>query len=401
MLISDIEQDPIAALKYMERVVNDGPPSGLKFTNNVSLETNPWLCDRVDIDLALCPQNAVKIIGTEQTIISKILGCRGLFIHPDFKKRFSNNTQIEHILTGYPTSSARTICVSSIGSYIKLHYPGILGRVDKSLSEQDIINSVDVTSLLKRAVARGKVSSLLSFFPEESGRVGILENSIFSFTVRDIQPYGKDNTDISYIIPAFSLYGQDYLAPYDDTLLSQLIEQKKDVGIHYTEHLLIPIIDCYLSLLFNEGLQHEMHSQNFLLGFNKRWELSAIILRDIESIQKDMTIRADQQIEEPVNSYPNRCLWRGQINYEEKHSFMFDHKIYDFFISPLLNKIGKDETEKRKCLSTVSAFVQEKYHDQIREYFPKNGKWYKFDDVIVSRAVKRRLFLECDNPVLR
>ena len=97
MLISDIEQDPIAALKYMERVVNDGPPSGLKFTNNVSLETNPWLCDRVDIDLALCPQDAVKIIGTEQTIISKILGCRGLFIHPDFKKRFSNNIQIEHI----------------------------------------------------------------------------------------------------------------------------------------------------------------------------------------------------------------------------------------------------------------------------------------------------------------
>lgn len=43
VLISDIEQDPIAALKYMERVVNDGPPSGLKFTNNVSLETNPWL----------------------------------------------------------------------------------------------------------------------------------------------------------------------------------------------------------------------------------------------------------------------------------------------------------------------------------------------------------------------
>ena len=37
VLISDIEQDPIAALKYMERVVNDGPPSGLKFTNNVIL----------------------------------------------------------------------------------------------------------------------------------------------------------------------------------------------------------------------------------------------------------------------------------------------------------------------------------------------------------------------------
>ena len=129
--------------------------------------------------------------------------------------------------------------------------------------------------------------------------------------------------------------------------------------------------------------------------------MSAVILRDIESIQKDMTIRSDQQIEEPVNSYPSRCLWRGQNNYEEKHSFMFDHKIYDFFISPLLNKIGKDETEKRKCLSAVSAFVQKKYHDQIREYFPKNGKWYKFDDVIVSRAVKRRLFLECDNPVLR
>ena len=402
MQINDIEKNPKAALKYMERAVNDGSPTGLKFTNNVSLQTNPWINDEIELCVFDYPNDFLFVIGEESEHIQSIVGDNGIVIHPDFSFLFSNaGLSLIRRFKGCPTSSSRTVFVDSINCYIKLHYPGILGRVDKSLSKQDIINSIDVTNLLSCAVKRKKVSSLLAFFPEKSGRIGSWNGLDFSFTIRSAEPFGNNTKSLRYIIPAFSLYGQDYNAPFDESILSQLIKLNTGVGKGYIEKLLIPIVDCYLSLLFYEGLQHEMHSQNFLLGFDENWDLCSIILRDIESIQKDLTIRKNMGITDLVKSYPSRCLLRNQVNYAEKHSFMYDHKLFDFFIKPLVDKIETNSEKKEECYKRISSYVRKKYMDQINEYFPKNGKWYKFEDVIVSSSVKRRLFLECDFPRIR
>lgn len=405
MNILDIANAPVQALDYMDRLINDGPPSKMFFANNVSLQYNPLLVDQVNVDIVSFFDTPPKKYGEEPEIISKTLGENGLFIHPDFHARAGailGEDCFKISCEGVPTSSSRTIRLPQLQCYIKLHYPATLGRVSKALSRQDILNSIDVTNALYHAIRRGVVSPLLGFFPEVSGRGATIGDSEFTFTVRKSCAEAQRAEYIKYIVPAFSLYGKDYKKPHDPTLLAQLISNRIGVGCAYVEKLLIPVVDCYLSLLFLEGLQHEMHSQNFLLGFDGKWELQAIILRDLESIQKDLTIRSDNRIKERIESYPSRCLWRGQENYEVKHSFMYDHKLFEFFIKPLVEKTEKNNIERcTEVYREIQGFVRNKYSAQINEYFPKDGMWYKFDDVIVAQGIKRRLFLQCPHPAIR
>lgn len=81
---------------------------------------------------------------------------------------------------------------------------------------------------------------------------------------------------------------------------------------------------------------------------------------------------------------------------------MYDHKLFEFFIKPLVEKTEKNNIERcTEVYREIQGFVRNKYSAQINEYFPKDGMWYKFDDVIVAQGIKRRLFLQCPHPAIR
>lgn len=400
MLLEYIEQNPADALLIMERLVNNGSPDKMKFMNNTTDSTNPWLTKQILVDICIWDKLYKKYYGNKPIEILQYISDSKMFIHPNMTESFGG--EIVEKLVGIPTSSARTVFIPELEIYLKLHYPKLLGRVDKSLQDVDIQASIDVTNLLKRAIKRKKVSRLLGFFPEEFGCVGRNGDINISYTVRKSNIITIEDKSISYLCPAFSMYGKDFRNPKELTVIEQLIYEFKGVGKDPLHGLIIPVIDLYLSLLFEEGLQPEMHSQNFLLAFDDSWNLVSIVLRDLESVQKDITIRKEKGIGDFIEGYPHRCIWRGQLNYEEKHSFMYDHKLYEFFIKPLIDTIVKTGyLDKDIIYAIIKEHVNNKYGNYIKEYFPKNGKWYKFEDVIVSYDIKRRLFLECDHPNIR
>ena len=54
--------------------------------------------------------------------------------------------------------------------YVKLNYNGIIGRIDRSLTDKHVYSSVEMTSFLKRAFRKG-IYHKLSFFPEPGARL--------------------------------------------------------------------------------------------------------------------------------------------------------------------------------------------------------------------------------------
>ena len=78
MNILDIANAPVQALDYVDRLINDGPPSKMFFANNVSLQYNPLLVDQVNVDIVSFFDTPPKKYGEEPEIISKTLGENGL-----------------------------------------------------------------------------------------------------------------------------------------------------------------------------------------------------------------------------------------------------------------------------------------------------------------------------------
>ena len=53
--------------------------------------------------------------------------------------------------------------------------------------------------------------------------------------------------------------------------------------------LFYPMIECYFNLIKNSGIQPEWHAQNLLVGFTKDFVPVKFIMRDLESMDKDLT----------------------------------------------------------------------------------------------------------------
>ena len=90
-----------------------------------------------------------------------------------------------------------------------------------------------------------------------------------------------------------------------------------------------------------EGIVPEMHSQNVLFGFDNAWNIKSIVLRDLESHDKDITLMRRLGKMDRLRSYPFKCIEDNQYNYAIKHSFMFDHKLGEYFIAELFKVAAK------------------------------------------------------------
>lgn len=395
MLLEQIVEHPDSSLLYMERYLNDGSPSGFTYKNQTSYNTSPSGKNKYFyLDIVCCENNLIERIGKTPCFIQGI----PIFIHPDMSALLSKKgilTKKSSIKVA-PTSSSRTVKLLDYPGYIKLNYDGIIGRINRKLTDRHVYASIDMTSLLEKALMHSRYAKLL-FYKESYGI--IYRNSEkeinMGMVYREEKPSGINAQTTNCIIPMFSLFAKDESA-LDKQLIIQLIEKSKKDPIEYVVNdLIFNIIDNYFNLLLNEGIQPEWHAQNLLIGIDKNFSISSIIMRDLESIDIDQTLQQSLGINHKFKSYPYKHLNNDQYNYQIKHSFMYDFKIGEYIFKPLINCISKHFNLDVAYIEKEIKIYAENYIRKLpADFFPENGVWYSFDKVIVDRSTTYRPYIK-------
>lgn len=397
MLLNQIVNEPQKALFYLERYVNDGSPSGFTQINQTSYETSP-MSDRdfFCLDL-LCAKDLVETIGILPDFFEKF-GHEVIFIHPDMNGVYNKknyNTKKSSIRV-CPMSSSRTVKFLDFPGYIKLNYNGIIGRIDRSLTDKHVYSSIEMTDFLKRALRKG-IYHNLSFFPESGAKLYKNEKDGINIGMvyREEKAFGDKVNEIKYILPMFSLFAHDKKKS-DDFLLVQLIrESGKNPEEYFLNDLIFNIIDNYFKLLLNEGIQPEWHAQNLLLGINSHHSIVSLIMRDLESIDIDQTLQEFIGNCTNFKSYPYKYLNSSQYNYQIKHSFMYDFKIGEYVFNPIIKCVTEYFKLKQDVIEKKIKEYSKQYIEKLpKDFFPENNNWYSFDRVEIDRSISRRPYIK-------
>jgi hypothetical protein len=408
MKLSFIKESPDDALNLCERRVNNGSESHFTELFLPCGVGNPFTCAKFDISVLTSVTENIRKYGELPLFCSKFCGENKIYVHPDLAGFYPNLDIQRTEQVVIPTSSSRTVKLCGQPFYLKLCYPGRIGRVTRELDERHIYSSLDVTECFDRLAIHKDASEKFAFMPERGGILYSNGDDIkIGIVIRSQIAVGKNTDKIFSFIPGFSLFSTDRDCPSDESLLLQLIREKCTGGgeVDYVlNEFCYPLIDIFFNCVILEGIVPEMHSQNILLGFDKTWNLVSIVLRDLESHDKDITLM--QRLGKPgkPRSYPFKCIEYSQYNYAIKHSFMFDHKLGEYFILKILEIAanGNGQIFNKMC-SILKCYVLNHYGYFINgiSFFPSDGKWYKFKNVIVDRTLESRPYDILDNPLFR
>lgn len=405
MILEKIDFTSFADYLYMERYINDGSPSGFSYKYSTSAETSPLSKSKSFslVSLEIPTSITIKDYGIKPSFLK----CDFL-IHPDFIEDilFSKCKIVEkEALLVSPTSSARTIkIIKDNYGFIKLNYKGLIGRVDRQLAKKHALSAIEVSEIIEEALRKRKLPNKFLFYKETFARVIELPNGEETYEwgmlYREEMPFPYDNK-VSYIIPAFSLFSEDINNKNHKTLLTQIIEmQKKDVEEFLFEDLICPIYENYFELLINCGLQLEAHAQNTLIGIDKNFKITGIIFKDAESIDKDVSLMKELNIDNIIKSLDYKCLRRTDYNYQIMHSFMFDFKLGEYLISPIIEESYNNFNFNKKRLEEKIRFFNKKFISRLPEDFFPSNKWYFYEKVIHDRT-KKRPYKFKENPKYR
>ncbi len=416
MLLQELILHPITSRHYLERYVNDGSPSGFSTVYTTSVETSPFgLTPWYYLYVCIAPQDLFKDFGHIPSYSGKMYTDKSnwILLHPDMinKKFFTNkNFKIyKNIdLKVVPTASGRTVQIISDNNqdYIKLHYEGVLGRVRRELPYYKAVAGPEISKIIISAIDTNQLTNKLSILPETGARV--LTNKLnneeneWGMVWRENRPYKVNISEVEYIIPAFSLFSHDRLAIHHSPLIKQIIDSfKYNPEDFILDKIIFPLIECYFDLILKTGLQAEWNSQNLLIGFNDTFSSAKFIMRDLESVDKDITIMESIGVKHNFIGYPFKCIKEDQYNYIIKHSFMFDFKLGESILAPLIELAKKYYNLNTEKLQNRIKEETEKYIIKLpTNFFPQN-KWYMFDRVLVDQSKIERPYLELKNPKFR
>lgn len=379
---------------YMERYVNIGSPSGFTNLNTTSSETCPqgdctsfYLCS-IEVPDSI----QIREYGDQPDFLTKWQ----MLVHPDLisDKIFDICTKIEHMaLCVAPTSSARTVKIlDSNDWFLKLNYRGLIGRIDRQLSEVHAISAIEVSKAVTSAIDDQHLPNFFGILRDIYGRVLALPNGgseyQWGLVAREPIPYGLDDR-VSILVPAFSLFSPDNKNPKDPTILIQLIEsQDKNPEDFLFEEIISPLYESYFSLLLHLGLQIEAHAQNILFALDKEKKLIGVVVRDAESIDKDFSLMEEIGIDNPFSDIAYKKLVREDYNYQIMHSFMFDFKMGEYLTKPIIQHAAKRYLFDKDLLVERIKYHNAKFIDQLpRDFFPDN--WYSYKNIVHDRTSRR------------
>jgi hypothetical protein len=395
MLLDEINFTSSKDYIHMERFVNKGSPSG----NTEKYNTSPDTRAKSDNEsFYLSSVEFPEIINVEDFGEKPDFFKWQMLVHPDMIElsMFSVcQSKNKEALLVAPTASARTVKVlDSDGWFLKLNYKGLIGRLDRNVGRSQAISAIEVSKIIVNAIDTGKLPDKFFFLREQFARVIDLvdeEGKPYEWGIvlrePNVYPFKEE---VKYLIPAFSLFAGDDKNPTHPTLLTQLIKrQSKSVEDFLFEDLIAPVFDCYFQLLINCGLQLECHAQNTMFAVDNDFKIIGIVAKDAESIDKDLSLMEDLKIKYKIQTLVYKCLRRTDYNYQIMHSFMFDFKLGEYLISPI---IADAEKNFQFDIGNLLQRIKKHNHTFIQklpsDFFPSH-KWYDYSNEVHDRTKPR------------
>jgi len=409
MLIADVLREPTVSRRYMERYVNSGSPSGFTWKHNTSPATNPMGPHATfNVFAATFPQKNVTDYGD----LPPYLPDGDVLIHPDMAVLDMITSQCDSLrlwpFPVSPTSSSRTVEILDPDrpAYVKLNYKGMLGRADRQLTRNHAISAVELTEIMKSAVLRNALPSSFAFLPEPGARIVSLREEEdkdyeWGMVFREVVPFPYSH-EFAFLIPAFALFSTDVHRPNDPPLLVQLIDMQASPPDEYLfESIISPLLVSYFALLINCALQLECHAQNALVGFDDNCTATGIIFRDLESVDKDISLAEDLHLSVAFRSCPYKCLRREQYNYTIMHSFMYDFKLGEYLFTPLIDLVTERYSITPAAITHSIKTLTRRFIGRLPDtFFPSDGTWYYYENVIHDRT-RPRPYLARPHPKYR
>lgn len=408
MKLETIISDSAHSYIYMERYVNDGSPSGLH--NSTSKKT--------------CPKGpykkfGLKLIEFDKDIQSQDFGQNQfgwffentMLLHPDMLyspiiKRLAGRFKIVDHIHVAPTSSGRTVLfLKTLDGFAKLSYDKILGRMFRQMHKNSVLASREVSCALASVAKSGRLNPSFSFLKEDFGRVCYLpykDDSLYEWgvTFRDYMPYPPSLDKHEYLVPFFSLFSLDRFHPEDLPILCQLFQkQNKTVEDFLFCDLLAPLYSCYFDVLINCGIGLEAHAQNTMLTIDSTCRINRIVAKDLESADRDLPLMNHLGMTHDIQSQPYKCLYKDQYNYQIMHSFMFDFKLGEYIVTPVIECMKQYyRLDEQKLINRLKDHNAEFISKLPEDYFP--DVWYSYT-AKVHEPDKKRPYIAHKNPKYR
>lgn len=401
----------------MERYVNDGSPSGFTFTHTTSEHTRPR---------SAVPSFSVPIVHPKPNVTVHSLGhwpeelfgvdadpAVAMFVHPDMRGHAELATIASDVgrsrFLAVPTASGRTLWLRGAPArgYIKLHYHYHLGRILRRITLRHAQAALETDSLLAELIAEGRMPQTFAYLRETGARVyskrDASRDSHWGMIWRPADIHGVAASQVAYLIPAFSLFAENREEGANTTLLAQLGEVHGEGRVAFLiDEILVPLLTAYFAMIAVGGLQGEWHAQNVLFAFDSSWHCVATVLRDLESVDRDLPLMAAVRPQSALASYPYKCLDAGDYNYAIRHSFMFDHKFGEYLLAPLIDHGSALWGVDPKVFDRVIVdFVTSQVKTLPADFFPKNGCWYKFAPQLIDQTTRQRPYVELTCPRFR
>lgn len=414
MLLNSIEQYPEGMLRYSERYVNDGSPSGFTEIHRTSSQTDPFgITPWFNPFLLQDNSNRFETYGEIPTPSDLPVDdvSNWMLIHPDMVDhsdllQIRSKIILADSIRVIPTASARTAQILQGGSkdYIKFHYDGIIGRINRGLPRVKAIAGPEVSGIILDALEKGDLPSDLSILYECGARtLCTQEHNTWGMVWRKHSPTGPKSEQMEYLVPYFSLFSTDRFRPYEPPLLHQILERRgaeKEIENIVLEELLHPILRVYFRLIGKLGLQFELNAQNILIGFDENWSCVSIVLRDMMGVEKDLTIRDMLGLSTHFHSAPYKCISveDSKDQYQVRHSFVYDFKVGEYVFEPIIDLVFRVyDISQERMRANLRALARGYVSELPSGFFPQD-RWYRHERVLLT---DRREYIAMRDPKFR
>jgi len=387
--------------------VNDGSPSGFTLDGKLSTATDPF-----GNQPCFHPyRRSSEAWNSDLVHEAKGFSCpeeyRQLFVHPDAVQPLSADgfSCIEDRAFDFiPTSSGRTCRVlgDERGYFIKMSYPGTLGRVDRSMPDFKAIAGVEITEEIISAFEQDSLPTTTAILPEVAAVIARSPTHPAKTACHVVRPYATfpSSSQAGARLPLFSLWSRDRRAPEDPTLLAQIGAEDGELALRLVWDISSALIDFYLGLWRSRGLSYEVNAQNVLVELDNGRKLVRVVMRDFNSTEKDVAQRDQLALPTVFTSDEYKVLPAADSSYRMlRHSFAFDFKLCHYAISPMLSELDRCSVSGREdLLSRLRRKTKLEMQRLPDNFFPPAGVWWAHPPVDLT---KERPYIEMANPMLR
>lgn len=395
---------------HLERYVNNGSPSGFTELHKTSAAADPFtgsptfpLLEFYDGDCE------VRNIGIPCAYFDMSVN----FAHPDSigSSILANAKRmpVRSKLVVSPVAGGRTMLIrtgESSPGYVKLTYDvSRIGRVDRQLTLRHCLSSIEMSKAISAAIDSGAIGDRCALLREPSAKISILrsDSGIYEWgsIFRERLPYPYLN-DTCAIVPGFSLFGKDRKDAHHRALVCQLIDHGGHEPRAYLMDLLFSVIDSYWKIVIATGLHIECHGQNCMFEVASNLKIRRFVVKDMDSVDKDLPLQRYLGVKSDWESYPYMCLDENIYYYPIRASYMYDFKLGEYLLRPIIETVCDAFSIDQKSIeSDLRDHVRANYLNRLPPtFFPKDGCWYDCDNTERQPGTRREYFAH-PNPRFR